>query len=68
MTTSRWESAAAQPTDQIRLAEVADYDFSRPLYRCTVCIAEGQTSMHKYVDECPFFDDREPSSAPPSAE
>jgi len=54
----RWDSALSEPKDKTLASDSAEYDFERPLYRCEACIAEGETSMHKYVDECPFFDDR----------
>lgn len=55
---ARWQSALPAPKDQSPLGETAEYDFERPLYRCAACIAEGELSMHKYVDECPSFDGR----------
>lgn len=53
---NKWHTALPAPKDQTLLSSSAEYDFSRPLYRCAACMAEGDKSMHKYVDECPFFD------------
>ena len=55
---TRWENAPTAPKDKTLLSDGAEYDFERPMYRCSACIAEGDKSMHKYVDECPLFDDR----------
>lgn len=54
---TRWENALAEPVDQVLLAESDEYDFARPLYRCAACLREGKKSLHKYVDECPSFED-----------
>ncbi len=58
---TRWNNALAEPQDQTRLSDCAEYDFNRALYRCASCVAEGKKSLHKYVDECPYFDDRAPA-------
>ncbi|KIG11207.1 hypothetical protein BurMR1_1867 [Burkholderia sp. MR1] len=56
---ARWESALAAPLDQARCIELADgeYDVTRPLYRCAVCLGFGERSLHRYVDDCPSFDE-----------
>lgn len=55
---TRWEAALAEPLDQTLISDSkVEYDFSRPLYRCAICCQEGEMSLHKYVDECPFFED-----------
>lgn len=51
----RWSAAQAAPVDSALLSDVDDYDLARPLYRCRVCIAGGENSLHKYLDECPYF-------------
>jgi len=56
--TKRWEAALPEPKDKTLLSETALHDRVRPLFRCAACIAEGEMSMHKYVDECPFFEAR----------
>lgn len=53
---TRWESALSEPIDQALVSE-SEYDLARPLYRCAICHQEGEMSLHKYVDECPFFED-----------
>lgn len=64
---TRWKNALAEPVDQTLIAE-SEYDLTRPLYRCAVCRQEGELSLHKYVDECPFFEEapqlHHPSSSP----
>ena len=56
---ARWEKALPAPLDQMRSMELAggEYDDSRPLYRCAACLDFGEKSLHRYVDECPSFDD-----------
>ncbi|WP_432263024.1 hypothetical protein [Cupriavidus sp. TMH.W2] len=54
--TTRWEKALSAPIDQTRIAD-SEYDPSRPLYRCAVCGQEGERSLHKYVDDCPYFEE-----------
>lgn len=51
----RWEKALLAPLDQTRSMELpgGEYDDSRPLYRCAVCLDFGAKS----VDECPSFGD-----------
>ena len=55
----RWEKALLAPLDQTRSIELpgGEYDDSRPLYRCAVCLDFGEKSLHRYVDECPSFGD-----------
>ncbi len=60
--TTKWGSALDAPIDQTLACDKSIiYDMKRPLYRCAVCLAEGEMSLHKYVDECPFFE--EPAKA-----
>ena len=56
---ARWEKALPAPLDQTRSMELAggEYDDTRPLYRCATCLDFGEKSLHRYVDECPSFDD-----------
>lgn len=47
-----------KPLDQTLIGDGnTEYDIARPLYRCAICQKEGELSLHKYVDECPFFED-----------
>lgn len=53
-----WENALSDPLDQTLISGgKTKYDLTRPLYRCAVCMNEGEASMHKYIDECRFFVD-----------
>ncbi len=56
---ARWNSALAAPVDQARSAHLTDgkYDETRPLYRCATCLDFGEKSLHRYVDDCPSFDE-----------
>ncbi|KGG86179.1 hypothetical protein P245_19830 [Comamonas thiooxydans] len=55
----RWEKALTAPLDQTRCMDLAygEYDATRPLYRCAACLDFGEKSLHKYVDECPSFEE-----------
>lgn len=55
----RWRNALPEPVDHTLLFDVPSdlYDFKRPLYRCSACLDFGEKSLHRYVDECPSFDD-----------
>ncbi len=55
----RWNNALSEPIDKTLVSELPDdeYDLKRPLYRCSVCRSEGELSLHKYLDECPYFED-----------
>ena len=51
----KWNAALDLPVDQKQAILDEDYDLSRPLYRCSVCLNEGERSLHKYINECPFW-------------
>lgn len=56
--TTKWENALTVPLDQTLISDSkTEYNVTRPLYRCAICRQEGEMSFHKYVDECPFFED-----------
>ena len=56
---ARWNNALAAPLDQTQCADLTagQYDETRPLYRCPTCLDLGEKSLHRYVDDCPPFDE-----------
>lgn len=56
-TDEQTKSMPTQPVDTALSRELPEgkYDFNRPLYRCQVCKAEGESNLHKYVDDCHYF-------------
>lgn len=52
------KKANVVPVDQKLGANVVGCDEQRKLYRCLICEREGVNSLHKYIDECPFYDER----------
>lgn len=56
---ARWNNALTAPLDQTRCADLADgqYDENRPLFRCAICLDSGEKNLHRYVDDCPSFND-----------
>jgi len=56
----RWNNARSEPVDRTLVMDLLDdeYDLKRPEYRCAVCYAEGELSLHRYLDECEFFEEK----------
>lgn len=55
MVDKRWNSAPDAPVDQTLLQDTAEIDWNRPLYRCAACRRGGDFSLHRYLDDCPYF-------------
>lgn len=54
------QAMPAEPIDQKLICELGldeEIDFGRPLYRCQVCRRHGESNLHKYLDDCHYFDE-----------
>lgn len=55
------EVRPTQPLDQTLISDLEErgeeIDWNRPLYECQVCREQGENNLHKYLDDCHFFDE-----------
>lgn len=55
------ELRPTQPVDQTLISDLnerdEEIDWSRPLYECQVCREQGESNLHKYLDDCHYFDE-----------
>lgn len=55
------EVRPTQPVDETLILDLRErgeeIDFSRPLYQCQVCLEQGEGNLHKYLDDCHYFDE-----------
>lgn len=50
-----------QPVDQTLILDLRErgeeIDWTRPLYQCQICLEQGEGNLHKYLDDCHYFDE-----------
>ena len=44
-----------RPVDDALTTDVKVLDFRRDFYECQVCLEQGETATHQYLDQCPFY-------------
>lgn len=55
------EVRPTQPVDETLILDLSDrgedIDWTRPLYECQVCREQGESNLHRYLDDCHYFDE-----------
>ena len=44
-----------KPVDDQLTTDVKVLDFRRDFYECQLCLEEGVTAEHQYLDQCPHY-------------